>query len=179
MEWPHPQAGGPGMRPRFITAVVLSTLVLAVVIGCTTESDRRQHGWATVRFDGVPLGTWARTDAYPRIWCSRESDTGAASLIERRDRWCCGDIDGDWVPLGGGPEASLRLEMDPDRAGAASVEFTIDGAVYRSDAATKLEPGWRDGRAVFRDVPLVSGEAYERKSSLRRLVVEWRCAKPD
>jgi hypothetical protein len=41
--------------------------------------------------------------------------------------------------------------------------------------ATQVEPGWSDGRAVFRDVPLASGAPYEGKSTLKRLVVEWRC----
>ena len=175
----RPRAGDPVMGRRSITVLVLSVFALAVLTGCTGDSDRRQHGWATVRFDGTALGEWARTDAYPRIWCNRESDTGPASLIERRDRWCCGNVRGDSVPRGGGAGASLRLEMDPGRARSASVEFSIDGAVYRSDTATKVEPGWRGGRAVFRDVPLVSGEAYEGKPSLRRLVIEWRCAQPD
>ena len=57
--------------------------------------------------------------------------------------------------------------------------MTDGEVVYGSDTATTLEPRWPNGRAVFRDVPLVSGEAYKGKSSLRRLVIEWRGAKPD
>jgi hypothetical protein len=166
------------LRKRLITAAVLSLVALIVLVGCsgdTGRNNRRQPGWATVRFDGTLLS------AHPRsisgIDSSRESDTGGASLIERRDRWFGPDGGGDWRPRGGGPKAFLRLEMMPSQDGAASVEFSIDTAVYRSDNPTKVEPGWRKGRAVFRDVPLVSGEPYRGKSSLKRLVVEWQCRK--
>jgi hypothetical protein len=163
-------------RKRLIIAAVLSLVALIVLVGCSGDSARRQSGWATVRFDGTLLS--ARHRSISGIDCRRESDTGGASLIESEGRWRPGpDSDGDWRPRGGGPKASLRLEMMPSQDGAASVEFSIGTAVYRSDSPTKVKPGWREGRAVFRDIPLVSGDPYEGKSSLKRLVVEWRCRK--
>ena len=161
-------------------AIVGSVLAVFTLIGCTGDagdSSRRQPGWASIRFDGIPLG-WGGGDAYPRIACSRESDSGGPSLIEGRDRWCCGAVGGDWIPRDGGMKASLRLEMPPSQEGVASAQFSIGSAVYRSDTATKVEPGWLEGRAVFRDVPLVSGDPYEGKRRLKRLVVEWRCRRP-
>ena len=167
---------GPKVGKRLISAAALALVALVLFVGCITpDSARRNNGWATVRFDGTPLGDGNRS--YPRIDCSRESDTGGATLIEGRDRWFGPDGGGDWIPRGGGPKASLRLEMTLGQETAANVEFSVGDSVYRSATATQVEPGWREGRAVFRDVPLVSGEAYDGKSILKRLVVEWRCAK--
>ncbi len=164
------------MGKRLITAAALYLVALVLFVGCTTSySARRNNGWATVRFDGTPLGDG--NNSYPRIVCSRDSDTGGATLIERKDRWFGNDGGRDWIPEGGGPKASLRLEMTLGRETSASVDFSLGDSVYRSATVARVEPGWRKGRAVFRDVPLVGGEAYAGKTSLKRLVVEWRCAK--
>lgn len=160
---------------RLIAAAAFALVTLVLFVGCITPtSATRNHGWATVRFDGTPLGV--SNNLGPGIDCSRESDTGGATLIESSYRWFGPDIIGDWRPRGGGPKASLRLEMAPNPRTAASVEFSIGSALYRSSTPTQVEPGWRRGRTVFKDVPLVSGEAYEGKSTLKHLVVEWACA---
>lgn len=164
------------LRRRLITAAMLSLAALVLLVGCAPGgSATRQSGSATVRFDGIPVGEGS-IYSHNVITCRRESDVGGPTLIERRDRLIGGYQEYDWRPKGGGPKASLRLEMTPVRA-AASVEFSIGSAVYSSGTATKVEPGWREGRAVFRDIPLVSGDPYRGKSSLKRLVVEWRCAR--
>ena len=97
--------------------------------------------------------------------------------------------------LVGGTEIAMRLDLPGPRR-EASVEFIIGDAVYRSDAGTRTKvqrrPGdrgvyrnpyggkWRiegpvGGRAVFRRVPLTSGEPFDGKERLDRLVVEWDC----
>jgi hypothetical protein len=169
------------LRKRLITTAVLSLVTLIVLVGCTPDTATRQPGQARVQFDGTHLGVgtvWRWGNA---ITCRRESDTGSPSVIESiHGRF---EISGyaaqDWYPRRPdgstqGPRGSLRLEMTSVRA-AASVEFSIGSAVY-TGTATKVELGWREGRAVFRDIPLVSGEPYRGKSILERLVVEWRCA---
>ena len=163
------------MGKRLVGTAAVALVALVLLVGCTTpDSVRRNNGWATVRFDGTPLGDGS--DSYPRIDCRRESNTGGATLIERRNRWFGPDAGGDWIPRGGGPKASLTLEMTLGQETAASVEFSIGSSVYGSATVTQVEPGWREGRAVFRDVPLMRGAPYEGKSTLKRLVIEWRCA---
>ena len=169
-------------RMRLITAAVMSVVALIVVVGCAPDTATRQAGRARLQFDGTHVGIKTVWRWGNNITCSRESDTGSPSVIESvHGRF---EINGyaayDWHPRGKdgttyGPRASLRLELTPDVRTAASVEFSIGSATYGSAAAKRVEPGWREGRAVFTDVPLVSGEPYRGKSSLERLVVDWRC----
>jgi len=100
-------------------------------------------------------------------------------------------VDGDWVPRGGGPKASMTLEFLPGGDPPALVEFSIDTAVYRSDVLrSDLSPivdakppkasrsdgfGYWAGTATFTDLPLVSGEPYEGRDVIKRLVIKWDC----
>lgn len=163
------------VRPsRDLGAVLAGSLLALVATGCSFDSPRWEPGVARVRFDGSTLGQGYPAGlggSYPRVGCSRDEDLGAATLLEPREVWYSS---GDWQVRRGNAAASMRLEMSPGDL-SATVEFTIGPGVYRSETVAVMEPGWSDGRVVFRDVPLVAGEPYRKKSQLDRLVIEWQC----
>ena len=166
--------------------------LLPVLLGCTSDDPLTGfNSWSEIGFDGHTVGVDWDTSGQA-ISCERESDTGALVRLVDRERWP--DDDREWR-IEGGTEIGMHLEL-PGPGRAASIELTVGDAVYRSDARTKSKiqarPGdrgvYRDstgarfridglvgGRAVFRAVPLLSGEPFEDKARLDRLVVAWDC----
>ncbi len=158
-------------------AAVLSLVVLLTLSACSGLSSEYAVGWAEVRFDGVTLG--ASGGSVPRVKCRRWDDRTNPSQITD-----LGSGRSNWRPGGDGPTASLRLRF-PARFMSGSqvgVRFGIGSSVYEKEYEhgddVRVKPRWKDGRAVLTDIPLVSGDPYEGKSSLKRLVVEWHCQEP-
>ena len=182
--------GNSGLRSQiWLLGCLLSATVLQ---GCSSDDPLTGfNSWAEIELDGYTLDEEAWDTSGQSVSCERESDGGPLVRVVDAQRWP--EDPTEW--LVGGTEIAMRLEL-PDARGEASIELTIGDAVYRSDAGTKTtvqpRPGdrgtyrnstggkWRiegpvGGRAAFRRVPLTSGEPFDGKERLERVVVEWDC----
>lgn len=156
-------------------------VLFTMLTGCGALGSDHAVGWADVRFDDVPLG--AADGPFPRIDCRRRKDRTIPSQITDPGR-SLGNGPSNWRPGGQGPRTSLSLRF-PARflsGWEVRVRFSIGSSVYQRDyehgSDVRIAHRWKNGRAVLRDIPLVSGDPYEGKASLTRLVVEWHCQEP-
>ena len=174
------------------TRIWLLGCLLPVLLGCISDDPLAGfNSWSEIDSDGHTVGVDWDTSGQA-ISCERESDAGALVRLVDDERWP--EDDREWR-IEGGTEIGMRLDL-PGSGRSVSIEFTIGDAMYRSDARTKSKvqarPGDREvyrdstgakfkvdglvgGRAVFRAVPLASGEPFGGKDRLDRLVVEWDC----
>ena len=177
-------------RPRLLACLLAAFFIQ----GCGALDDdplTQFNSWSRIEFDCHTVGLgWDLSGQ--AISCKRESDDGPLASLTDAERWPRDHL--EWL-VAGDVEIGMRLDL-PRPGRAMSVELAIGDAIYRSDARTKTKlqprPGdrgvYRDslgkrqriegpvgGRAVFRAIPLASGEPFEGKEQIGRLVIEWDC----